>query len=534
MKKILVVQLCRIGDILMTGPLLRGLRREHPSAEISLMVMDTFAVTPLPAHLYDTLIAFPLSGLAGSLAARDAGWQPSLETLRAFVRGCTDTPFDLIVNLTHTDVSALITSVLPAKRRVGLVMRADRRRGIDSPWMTYLRAAVRSRELGCFHLVDLFSWTAGVARDAGGLEIAITPADEAWAERFLRERRLAGRPLIAMQLGASAESKQWPVERFAALADALDPALGEIVAIGGPNERALAEAFVSSVTRPVVNAAGESTLGELAAFFKHCRLLITNDTGPMHVAAAAGTRVMDISSGPVSAFETGPYGAGHVVVEPETACYPCPLDAECHHFACRFALTPADAAAVARYAMGEAPAPVLAGARILQSRRTRASGRIEFVPVGRALTARDRVRMAAAGVWEQTLDAPKRVGDDWVDEGADAALHAPDPARMALVHAHLASVAREADAAATAVRALPKAAPAKIQKLAEGVHATLERLLALGESERAVHPLVTHLRHEIDSVGATDLAGIARAQAAAYTATARRARLLAEELRAIS
>ena len=50
MKKILVIQLCRIGDILMTGPLLRGLRRAHPSAEISLMVMDTFAATPIGRH----------------------------------------------------------------------------------------------------------------------------------------------------------------------------------------------------------------------------------------------------------------------------------------------------------------------------------------------------------------------------------------------------------------------------------------------------------------------------------------------------
>ena len=49
MKKVLVVQLCRLGDILMTGPLLRGLRRDHPSAEISLMVMDSFAAAPLPA-----------------------------------------------------------------------------------------------------------------------------------------------------------------------------------------------------------------------------------------------------------------------------------------------------------------------------------------------------------------------------------------------------------------------------------------------------------------------------------------------------
>jgi ADP-heptose:LPS heptosyltransferase len=535
-KKILVIQLCRVGDILMTGPLLRGLRRDHPSAEISLMVMDSFARTPLPTHLYDRLLRFPLGGLAGTLASRDAGWEVALGELRAFVRGCSGSPFDLVINLTHTDMSALVTSLMPARRRVGLVMRADRRRGIDSTWMTYMRSSVRSRELACFHLVDLFSWTAGVARDAHGLEMAVSDADHAWAERWIAAKGLTGRPLIAMQLGASTEAKQWPVERFAALADALDPALGEIVIIGSPNERALSAKFLATVARPVSDSTGESSLGELAALLQRSRLLITNDTGPMHIATAVGTRVMDISSGPVTAFETGPYGEGHVVVEPaDLACSPCALDSECHHFACRFSLTPTDAAAVARYAMDEAPAPVLAGARVLRSRRSAASGRIEFVPVGAAPTVKDYVRLTAADMWEHSLSAPLRVGAGWSDDASSFDLptishgHA---AAIAMIRGQLAVVAREADEAAAVVRALPKAAPAKIQTIAAGVHATLERLLAIGESERSVHALVTHLRHEIDSVQASDLSSMARAQAVAYAATAARARLLAEKLAA--
>ncbi len=530
MKKILVVQLCRIGDILMTGPLLRGLRRDHPSAEISLMVMDTFAGAPLPARLYDRLIPFPLEGLAGALAGGQADWQAALGDLRAFVRGCTKAPFDLIVNLTHTDLSALVVSLLPARKRAGLVMRADRRRGIDSAWMTYLRAAVRSRDLACFHLVDLFSWTAGVGRDAQGLEIDVTPADHAWAERLLESHGVAGRPLIALQLGASTEAKQWPVGHFAELADALAPSLGEIVVVGGPNERPLTREFMAAVKRPVLDTRGESSLRELAALLERCRLLITNDTGPMHVATAVGTRVMDVSSGPVCAYETGPYGDGHVVVEPDLACFPCPLDSDCHHFACRTSLTPADAAAVARFAMDAGPAPAIAGARVLRARRTAASGRIEFVPVGTAPTVKDRVRIEAAKVWERTLAAPARVGGGWSDVAVAGTWLPADADRLSGIHARLCEVGREADAAAAAVRALPKAAPAQVQSLAAGVYATFERLLALGESERAAHAIVTHLRHEIDSISASDLAGMARAQAAAYGATAARARLLAGKL----
>jgi len=530
-KKILVIQLCRIGDILMTGPLLRGLRREHPSADISLMVMDTFAATPLPSHLYDHLIAFPIGSLAVTLANKAAGWETALDDLRAFMKGLGSAPFDLVVNLTHTDMSGLITSLVPARKRVGLVARADRRKGIDSGWMTYLRSTARSREYTCFHLVDLFSWTAGIGRDADGLEIAIAPEDQAWADGYLAERGLTGKPIIAMQLGASQESKQWPVERFAALADALDPSLGEILLVGSPHEQPLGDAFLTNVTRRVISSIGDSSLGQLAALLQRSRVLITNDTGPMHVATAVGTRVIDMSSGRVCAQETGPYGVGNIVVEPQMACYPCSLDSECHHFACRTAVSPADAAAVVRYVLGDGPVPTLTGARVLQARRVGATGRIEFQPIGSEPTIKDAVRTAAAAVWEASLHAPHRAQAEWLDDG-DGDVSAVGGARTErdeLVQV-LEAVASEAEATAARARLLPKASPAKLQTLATEVHASLEKLLAIGESTRATHTLVTHLRHEIDSIAAADLTAMARAQNAAYTATAARARQLAARL----
>lgn len=534
MKRILVVQLCRMGDILMTGPLLRGLRREHPHAEISLMVMDAFAGTPLPSHLYDRLLPFPLQSLAGVLAAKGASWESALKELNSFVQGSAASPFDIAINLTHTDMSAWLMAAIPARKRVGLVMRSDRSKAIDSGWMTYLRASMRSRDVSCFHVVDLFAWTAGVGRDAAGLEIDITAADHDWAEQFIQQNNPTRRPMIAMQLGASTAAKQWPVQRFAALADALDPALGEIVLVGGANERPLASEFKRAAARSIIDTDGSSSLRQLAALLQRCRLLITNDTGPMHIAAAVCTRVMDISSGPVTAIETGPYGDGHIVVEPEIACYPCPLDSDCSHFACRESLSPADAAAAARFAMDEGPAPAISGARLLRTRRSPRSGRIEFVPVG-AMTLKDRVRLEAADVWEQTLSVPARVGDgwasgEWVNEPMlEAKLPMFDAPQA---HAMLKEIAREAASAADTVRRLPKAAPAKVTSIAAGVHETLERLLAMGESERAAHAIVTHLRYEIDSVHAADLPSMARGQAAAYAAASTRARLLAERLSA--
>lgn len=251
----------------------------------------------------------------------------------------------------------------------------------------------------------------------------------------------------------------------------------------------------------------------------------------MHVATAVGTRVIDMSSGRVCAHETGPYGDGNVVVEPEMACYPCSLDSDCHHFACRTAVNPADAAAVVRWVMGHGPVPAMTGARVLQARRVGPTGRLEFQPVGSAPTIKDPVRTAAAAVWEASLQAPRRAGDGWADDidtacGPDGG----DVAERDDIARQLEAVAHEAETAAASARALPKASPAKLQTLAHDVHASLERLLAIGESTRATHTVVTYLRHEIDSIAAADLTAMARAQNAAHTATAARARQLADRL----
>jgi ADP-heptose:LPS heptosyltransferase len=527
---VLVVQMCRIGDILMTGPLLRGLKNQAPGAEVSLLVMDAFGHVPLPSSLYDSLIRFPLTGLASTLADPAGGHVRALDELRAFVRDVFAEPYDLVVNLTHTEVSGLVTSLVPARKRRGVVMTEQRQLAIDGGWMTYVRAAARSRELSCFHLVDLFAWTAGVGRDARGLDMAITPEADAWADDWLRAQG-ATTPPVAMQLGASEIAKQWPVERFAAIADRLPPEAGDVLLLGVEAERELASRFTILTSRRVIDGVGASSLDQLAALLRRSRLLVTNDTGTMHVATAAGTRVVDMSAGPVCAHETGPYGDGHLVVEPQTACFPCPVGAVCHHHTCRSEVSPDDAAAVVRYVLGLGAAPAIAGARLLTGHRTR-SGRIAFMPLDpRLVNERDRIRAAAAEMWEQTLDVPARSGAGWQ---ACEASELPAAGMRDDLASQCDQIAKVADAAAALIKSMPLAPPARQRTIAEGAHARLERLLAWGESERACHAIVTFLRYELESIQASDLAGLARAQVVAYSAAARRARLLGAKLRQAS
>jgi ADP-heptose:LPS heptosyltransferase len=118
-------------------------------------------------------------------------------------------------------------------------------------------------------------------------------------------------------------SKSWPKESFAELGDQLASRIGaKIILTGGRADRSLVEEIASQMrTRPLV-AAGRTTLKELCALFRKVDLVITCDSGPMHIAAALGTRTVALF-GPTDPRRTGPYGMGHRVLQKQMDCVPC-------------------------------------------------------------------------------------------------------------------------------------------------------------------------------------------------------------------
>jgi Glycosyltransferase family 9 (heptosyltransferase) len=107
-----------------------------------------------------------------------------------------------------------------------------------------------------------------------------------------------------------------------------------------------------------MNMAGRTTLDQLAGLLAECRLLLTNDTGPMHIGVAVGTSVIDLSVGHVDFQETGPYGPGHWVVQPELDCAPCGFEQVCAHHACKDRISPDLVADLMCHVLKTGPCPV--------------------------------------------------------------------------------------------------------------------------------------------------------------------------------
>jgi heptosyltransferase-2 len=168
------------------------------------------------------------------------------------------------------------------------------------------------------------------------IRLEIQDSERTWAVKQLKSMGLGGpRFLVGLTPGAAfGPAKRWPAERYADLADRLIGALNaDVLIFGSPAERSLAESIAHRMDHTPTIVAGETTLRQLMALMAQCRLIVTNDSGPMHLAAALGLPVVAIF-GSTDERATGPLSPMARIVKHPVACSPCglrecPIDFRC-------------------------------------------------------------------------------------------------------------------------------------------------------------------------------------------------------------
>ncbi len=248
--------------------------------------------------------------------------------------------FDLAVDLQGLFRSGLVARLSGAPMRIGF---ANGREG--SPWFYTHRVSVPDSDI---HAVDRYLLLAS----ALGISL---PRQPRFAFRMLDEDLTAVRelfqhhgcsidkPWVVMNVGARWLTKRWPLTSFAAVADQLyESHRVPAVIIGSADDRLDADWLQSLMKRPAINLSGEVPLRCLPALLSKAAAMITNDSGPMHIAAACGVPVVAMF-GPTSATRTGPYGTGHHVLTKQVSCSPC-FSRVCRHnpeMECLVRITPA-------------------------------------------------------------------------------------------------------------------------------------------------------------------------------------------------
>ncbi len=253
--------------------------------------------------------------------------------------------FDFCLNISSSGYTAILVKLLGIPNSHGWVSDDEGYRLITNPWTVLFAAFVfhANRDYNSINLVDIVRCSAGVRKHPLRLHYAIPEEARHFPDTVLRESNLRGSgPLVCIQVGASQDKRQWEPEKFAQLTNRLVTELdARIIFTGSAKERPLVDEVLRHFSHAnVYNAAGETKLDHLAAVLERADLLITGDTGPMHLAIAVGTPVVALFLASALCFETGPYSAGNIVLQPQVACNPCNPNFPCARPDCHEQVSP--------------------------------------------------------------------------------------------------------------------------------------------------------------------------------------------------
>ncbi len=320
--RILLVRFSSIGDILLTTPLVRALRRRHPDAHLTFVTKRGMA--PLLAdnpHLSQVVALEPDEPLA-QLAGHLRGLQPT--------HG-----LDLHGSLRSAALRLLVRCRWSgyAKRKLARTLlvatKLDLYRGDVPVAERYFEAARR----------------LDVQPDGGPPEFFLGAAARERVAHWLAERQLEDAPIAALAPGAAHATKRWPIAHWQALAERLRGVGYRLVVLGGPEDRGAAQQLGPLAE----SAAGAFTLQETGACLARAKVLISGDTGVMHMATGVGTPVVALFGPTVRAFGFFPYHARATVLAQDLRCRPCSTmgTARCPlgHHRCLVDLLPAQVAA---------------------------------------------------------------------------------------------------------------------------------------------------------------------------------------------
>jgi heptosyltransferase-2 len=303
-RRILVIRLSSIGDIVLTTPIVRLLRQHCPGAQLDFLVKAQYQDLLRSHPAIDRLVLFQEG-----------------QTLPQTLRTLRQTRYDLVLDLHRTVRSRVLSYGLLARHQLVYHKHVVRRALLVRAGWNTLRAMTPVPELYAAPL-RRFGITAALPAP----EMYLAPGSQEAVHTRLQQvwPGAPRRPLLAVAPGARWPTKRWPVERFAAAAQELAAARGAaVVVLGGAEDRPLAQALCRGLRVPVLDCTGTLTLMHTAALLERCRVLLSNDSGLMHMAAALRVPVVAVFGPTVQEFGFYPFQARAHVISTPLACRPC-------------------------------------------------------------------------------------------------------------------------------------------------------------------------------------------------------------------
>lgn len=275
-RRIAIVRALFLGDLLCATPALRALQRRFPDAELTLIGLPWSRLIVERLPFLDAFVPFP--GYEGIV---EVPFDPA--RTEAFFAEARAHEYDLALQM-HGSGTVSNGFAADLGARISFGYRADESDGRLTACLRYDPHEHETRRW--VRLVAALGATAANLRP----EFRTTPTEERTAEHLLRGVDRSG-PLVGLHVGAKDAHRRWPTAKFAALGERLAATFGaRLVLTGTAEERALTADVARRLRAPALDLAGQTDLGTVAAVIARLDLLVTNDTGASHLAAASGTR----------------------------------------------------------------------------------------------------------------------------------------------------------------------------------------------------------------------------------------------------
>lgn len=298
--KILIIKLRSIGDVILATPVIENLRAAYPGAEIDFLTERPCYPIVKNHPALNEVIVFNRTYI------RNLPWHKALQENLGFLKKLRDQKYDLVFDLFGNPRSAFFALATGAKHRIGFAFRGRK----------YAYNKIIQPRGNRVHEV-LFNMDAlreiGIPIHSTKLFVEIDDLNAAIVERFWQENGFDSKTVIGINASGGWYTKRWPLKSYAELADLLVEHLqSQIFLLWGPGERQDAESIAEMMRHKAV-LAPQADLNKLAAILARLDLLVSNDSGPMHLAAAVGTPVVGIY-GPTRPELQGPWGEIHTIV----------------------------------------------------------------------------------------------------------------------------------------------------------------------------------------------------------------------------
>ncbi len=330
---LLIIKLSALVDIVQALPVLNAIKATWPGCQVDWITGEVGADLLADHPLLRRVLVYPRRRL-GRLSRSPFSWPKVLRELSGLKSRLHEGNYDIAMDLQGLFKSGLICKLSGARIRAGF----DKGREMSHLFLNYRLPPYDPDRHAVLRYLDMAKALGATCKEID-FSIPITKDHVAEAKKLVQKIGAEERRFVILIPGTVWSTKKWISSYFAELSNMIYSGLGlKSVVVGGPMDKGLGRKIRQLSGSHTEDLTGKTDLKTLAALFPLAACAVSTDTGPMHLAAASGLRVVALF-GPTAPWRTGPFGTGHVVIRKEMDCSPC-FKRSCTHNSCMWTIKP--------------------------------------------------------------------------------------------------------------------------------------------------------------------------------------------------